>query len=279
MIFCINGRFIDEAEPAISLLDNGFLYGDGFYDTMHAYSGVLLEPDLHLERVLYSSQILDIPLPWTLREIRNWAEEIVKKNQLGDARVRVTVSRGAHGFDFHGSKNPTLTIVCEPMQDDPKIWEGVTAATMRLQRILPQIKTVGLMSMFVAYRRAEELGVYEMILLGEGDIVREGASTNVFCVRNDTLRTPKNQILEGLTRARVIALAQENGIPLRIEDFPMQELEASDEIFLTNRHREIIPVLQLNGKKIGKGSVGKHTLNFMQMYREYVRERTIGTKK
>ncbi len=274
MIFCINGRFIDETENAISLSDNGFLYGDGFYNSMRSYNGILLEPKLHLERLFHSSQVLDIPLPWSGDEILSWAEQIVTRNHLKDARVRLTVTRGVHGFDFHGSKKPTLTIVCSHIEDDPVLRKGVKAATMRLQRILPEIKTIGLTSMFVANRRAEELGVYEMIFLGEGDMVREGTSTNVFIVKNGVLRTPKSQILEGLTRACVLDFASENGIKAVTEDFPLKDLEEADEIFITNGLIEIVPILTLNGHAVGKGVIGEQTKALMKMYAAYVAEKT-----
>jgi len=176
-----------------------------------------------------------------------------------------------NGFDFNTCKNPTLMIHSENLKIKPEVYKnGVAVVTMKLQRILPEIKTIGLTHMIQAYRAFDLKKVAEAIIIDKKNFVKEGASTNVFVVVGGAIWTPKSGILVGTTRNRVIDLAQKNGFKVAVKDFKADKLCAADEIFLTNRPREIIPVTKLDGKKVGSGKVGKFTQKLMQAYREYV---------
>ena len=275
MKICINGTFVDEKKAKISALDNGFLYGDGIYDTMRTYNGKILELDLHLKRIKKSTEKIGIKCPWSLKEIEQWINTLCAVNRLETARVRVTITRGDNGFDFLSSKKPLLVITSEKLVIDPKVYsKGVNAETIQLERILPEIKTVGLTAMLVAYRQILPKKIYEAILVDDKGFVLEGASTNVFFVKNGRVYTPAKKMLPGLTRARVMALVKEMKLPMKIGNFKVNELMKAEEIFLTNRPREIIPVVCLNGKKVGNGRVGSYTKKIMEAYREYALKNT-----
>ncbi len=273
MKICLNGSFVDANKAKISVLDNGLQFGDGVYDTMRAYNGKILELDLHVDRIFHSVKMIGIGMPWTKAEIREWIQKLVTVNKFNKARVRITVTRGVHGFEFTTFKKPTLIIAGEKLIVDEKIYtEGVTMRTMHMQRILPDIKTVGLTSMIVAYRKAAKDKTYEMLFIGANDMVREGASTSFFMVKDGILYTPKSEILDGLTRKRVIILAKKARIKVVERDFPKSFLKSGTEMFLTNRPREIIPVIKLDGKKVGNGKVGPVTKQIMELYQTYVKE-------
>lgn len=275
MIVCLNGKFLKDAEAHLSVLDNGVLYGDGFYDTMRSYQGVILELELHLDRVEKSCKLTGITMPCTRDELREWIEETVKRNGFDSSRTRVTLTRGVNGFDFSSCKNPNLFVTCEALVVNAADYEqGVSAYTMNLQRTFPEIKTLGLTTMMVAYREVLPKGGYEAILVDDLGFVREGASTNLFMVKDGVLKTPKTKILPGLTRARVIQLALELGLKLVEEDFEVAELRTADEVFLTNRPREIIPVVRIDEKAVGQGRVGKITTRIMRAYQDYVKAAT-----
>lgn len=275
MIVCLNGTFSSDAEAKLSVLDNGLLYGDGFYDTMRSYDGVILELELHLDRVEKSARLTGITLPYTREQMGEWIQETVKRNGFPASRTRITVTRGVNGFDFLSSKNPTVFVTCEAFVANPEHYErGVTAYTMSLQRVFPEIKTLGLTTMMVAYREILPKGGYEALLVDPLGYVTEGASTNLFVVKDGVLKTPRNKMLPGLTRARVIQLAAELGLPMVEEDFKVEELQHVDEIFLTNRPREIIPVVELDGKTVGAGVPGVITKKMMVAYQDYVLKET-----
>lgn len=271
----LNGKLVEERTARISALDNGFLYGDGIYETMRTYGGKILEIDFHLERLAKSAQFLGIRLPYTLEFLKRQCLHLAGVNRLGESRMRITLSRGANGFDFLTSRKPTLLISCEKLTAVRKDYtHGVSVITMRLSRVLPEIKTLGLTHMMVAYRAAaKQKGqkVYEVILVDEKGFVREGASTNIFVVKKKVVLTPGQNILKGLTRDRVIQLVRKLGLKISIVDFSTKALANADEIFLTNRPREIIPVVRLNGKKVGKGKPGPVTKKLMAAYQAYIK--------
>ncbi|MCX6734647.1 MAG: aminotransferase class IV [Candidatus Peregrinibacteria bacterium] len=275
MIFCLNGQFIDQKDAKISLLDNGFMFGDAFFDTMRTYKGVILELDRHLARIQKTAKILHLKLPCSMKELESWIKKTSKINKLDQARMRVTISRGEHGFDFLTSKNTTLAITCEPYKKDEKVTiEGVYTFTLNFQRPWPEIKSTNLMPMVQAYHTLKKKKGYEGILVDDLGNVTEGSSTNIFIVKDGEVFTPKDRMLAGVTRNRVIELAKEMKLKMHIENFYKAELFKADEIFLTNRPREIIPVIKVDNKKIGTGKPGAITKKIIAAYKEFTEEHT-----
>lgn len=273
MIFCLNGKFIPASQAKVSVLDNGFLYGDGFYDTMRTYDGVVFELKAHLQRITWSAQQMALVLPWTTQTIGTWIKKISARNRLTDARIRVTVTRGMHGTTFGIERRPTLVIMCANIRNNTAIDRyGIRGCTMKLQRVWPEIKTLGLTAMILGKRYATQHAADEVIGISADGNVLEGVSTNIFIVKSNRVFTPKSRILPGLTRKRVLVLARKKNLPVLVKDLPKSALLSADEIFLTNRVREIIPVVRLNGKKVGSGRVGPITKRLMAAYREYVRK-------
>ncbi|MBI5753724.1 aminotransferase class IV [Candidatus Peregrinibacteria bacterium] len=276
MICCLNGKFIDEKEAKISVLDNGFMFGDAFFDTMRTYHGVILELEKHLERIAKSAKILHLKLPCTTKELESWIKKTSRINKLDQARLRVTISRGAHGFNFLTCKNSTMAITCEPYIKDEKVAKnGVSAFTMNFQRPWPEIKSTNLMPMIQAYYALHGKKSYEGILIDDLGNVTEGSSTNIFIVKNGEIFTPKDKLLAGITRNRVIELAKKMKLKMHIKNFKKSALYKADEIFLTNRPREIIPVIKVDGKKIGTGKVGPYTKIMIKAYIEFIAEYTV----
>jgi branched-chain amino acid aminotransferase len=273
MIICINGKWMNDKQAKISVLDNAFLYGDGFYDTMRTYKGKVLELELHVQRVLHSAQVMNIELPWTEKQLKNWIQGTADRNKAKSARVRITISRGVNDFDFTCTKNPLAVVTCEPLILNPKDYSsGVSVVTMHLQRILPEIKTVGLTHMVVAYKELFPKGIYEALIVSPDGNIPEGASTNLMIVKNGKIITPKTGMLPGLTRKRVLALAKKLAIPVIQKNIKLGALKSADEIFLTNRPRELIPVTKLNNKKVGNGKPGPITKKLMDAYQDYIAE-------
>lgn len=286
MKFCLNGRFIDSKKATVSVLDRGFLFADGFYDTMRVYQGVLFELPLHLKRIEVSAKAMNITLPGT-QKIIQWLERIVSINKLQEARVRITITRG------DGAK-PTIVITCEPLVPSPernllqrsfsrecgrecpegareagrgKGEGGESACVVRFTRPMPEIKTLaGLSFLAFAEREKKNKKCDQLIGIDQKNFVQEAATSNVFVVKNGRLLTPKNGILKGLTRLRILALARRNGIPAVVRDFKTGVLKSADEIFLTNRIREIVPIVRLNGKKVGSGKIGFVTRHLQYLY-------------
>lgn len=273
MIFCLNGTFLPASQAKVSVLDNGFLYGDGFYDTSRVYDGVVFELEAHLKRIGESARKMALVLPWPLERIDSWIKTVIAKNKLKEARIRVTVTRGIHGTTFGVERRPTLVITCAKVRVHPATYtKGVDACTLKSERLWPEIKTIGMTGRMLAARSSLPSGAREWIFIGGKNRVREGAFTNVFLVKNGRLLTPNiGRILPGLTRKRVLALARKEGLSVEVTDLPKSALGRAGEIFLTNRVREIIPVVRCDGRRVGSGRPGPVTKRLIVAYREYVR--------
>ncbi|MEK7673072.1 MAG: aminotransferase class IV [Patescibacteria group bacterium] len=271
MFVCINGKFLKKKDAKISVFDNGFLYGDGIYETIRIYDGVIFELDEHLKRLQKSAEITGLEIKWPIAKIMEWANKLVKLNK-GLNRMRITVSRGENGLDFNSCENPTLVIHCEKLRIDPEIYKkGVSAVTFGVERIRPEAKTLGLMHLILSQRYILQKKAQEAIMVDEKNFVREGPSTNVFALIKGIIYTPASHILIGTTRNRILELVKKNGIKIIVKDLKIEELESAEEIFLTNKIKEIIPVTKLNGKKVGSGKVGEYTQKIMKLYKDYVK--------
>lgn len=273
MICCLNGKFLDQKDAKIPLMDNGFMFGDGFFDTMRAVGNVVLELENHLERIEKTSKILHLNLPYSMQDLESWIRKTLKINKLTQSRIRVTISRGANGFDFFSSKNPTVAITCDNYPKDENLTEnGVQTFTFNSQRTLPEIKTTNMAYMIQAHYKLIEKKGFEAILIDDLGYVREGSFMNIFMIKNGKIFTPKDKILAGITRARIIQLAKKMKLKLEIKNFKKPELFKAEEIFLSNSLREIVPVTKVDNKKIGTGNPGSITKKIIAAYKEFTEE-------
>ncbi len=257
----LNGKFMEAAEAKISVFDHGFLYGDGVYETMRTYGGKIWQLPLHLRRLQKSAGMIGIRLPWTVGQLGDWILRTVKKNGFDESRIRVTVTRGVNGFDFGAAQKPSLCIQVQklvaPKAEAYK--NGVDVVTFCAERMLPEAKTLNLLPMVMGIRFMNTKGAYEALFVDSRGFVREGTVTTVFAVCGGVLMTPGKNVLPGTTRDVVLDLARRLGLKVRIADISLKELYRSDEVFLTNAPRGIVPVRSVDGKGTGKGCPGPVT--------------------
>ena len=265
----------------MSVFDNGFLYGDGVYETLRTYDGRIWQIDEHLKRLGKSCKLVGIRLPWSFKQIGEWVEKTVQLNGFGngresekaeadsEARIRITVTRGENGFDFGPGEKPTIFVQVQRLVPQPeKFYEkGVAVVTFKAQRYLPEVKSISLLPMVMGSRLAQQKKVYEAVFVDAADYVLEGTITNIFMVENGVLLSPKKNVLAGTTRDFLMKIAKKNGIKALLADFKLKDLYAADEVFITNAPRGIIPVVKIDGRKIGNGRPGAVTLNLLNFHR------------
>lgn len=260
-----------EIEKAqVSVLDHGFLYSDGFYDTMKAYNGKILDIESHIARIERSLKTVKIKLPRSMETVREWVEKVAKMNSMKLARVRLTITRGVNDFDFNSSKNPTLVITAEPIEIDNKIYKGVPVITVNAHRTMPEIKVMGVTAMILGRGMLTAKKAFEALFVSEAGFVREGTVANFFWVKNGKIYTPKNKILKGITRKEVLELCRKEGFEVIEKDVKKAELMKADEVFLSNTKFGIVPVLSVDGRKIGPGVVGPTAKKVMKAFEAFV---------
>lgn len=281
MLVYVNGAFVPKADAKVSVFDHGYLYGDGIYETLRAYQGMLFLLDKHLARLKHSADSLFLKLPLTLDRIGDAMKETVAKNGLGDAYVRIQISRGPGeiGLDPALCPEPTMVIAAKPFKDYPAdLFErGVSTSIVNTRRnhplaLDPSIKGTNFLNNILAKIEAIKAGAYEAIMLNWEGHVAEGTISNIFHVKSGVLFTPslKTGILEGVTRGLVLELARREHVETRETLISPAELFDADECFITNTTMEIMPVTRIDNRTVGKGAPGPVTRALRQAYKREV---------
>jgi len=270
----LNGRYVPQEEAVISVNDRGFLFGDGLYEVARVYNGRPFMMDAHLRRLADGLRWLQIDFE-DVESLAGIAERLIEENELhGDATVYIQVSRGAaprkHAFPS-AAVPPTVYVAASPFNDYPEeYWrdgvDAITAPDTRWARC--NFKTVNLLSNVLANQAAHAAGAFEALFVRDGVLI-EGSHSNLFGVIDGTLVTYPNcnYILPGITRAIVLELAAELGIPVRIGPILMEELPRVSELFLSGTTTEVMPIARLDGRPVGTGRAGPIAARLQQAYR------------
>jgi D-amino acid aminotransferase len=268
MVVCLNGKLVKEKDARVSVFDHGFLYGDGVYETLRTYGGKVWQLREHLKRLRGSAAALKIAVPWSDGQVSNWLEALLEKNGFRESRIRISVSRGENGFDFVGSKKPTIVITAQKLVGEPAevYTKGVSLISLPWQRFLPTAKTTSLLPMILAQPLLKEKKAYEGIFLDEKKNVLEGTMTNVTAVFGGVLVAPKDGVLPGETQKTVLQLARKNGLKVKWGKLSLKKLLQADEVFITSTVRGIMPVRMVDGKKIWGSCPGTTTKFLMGVF-------------
>ena len=260
-IVYINGLFWTIDNANISVLDRGFTYGDGLFETMRVYSGKIFRLEHHLDRLFQSARSILIELPITRNEIRSAIYAALKLNGLSNSIVRLTVTRGelGSGINVDYSSPPTVVILVKPVKAISKktYKEGIgiklyKKSAIRTQGISNKIKSCNYLSNIILRENALKENFFEAILLDHNHNVTEGTISNIFIIKNNQLKTPITNefVLSGIIRQAILDLCLENNIPFKEDLITERELYEADELFLTNSAIEILPVRNINHHKL-----------------------------
>ena len=275
----LNDKFVPQEEAVVSVFDHGFLYGDGVYETLRAYHGRVFQLVEHLARLERSGSRLMLRLPVAREQLADLVRESIRKNQLQEASLRVTVSRGPGeiGLDPALCKSPTLVIITRPFQPYPDSFylQGVSVIVARTRRNLPEalpphVKSLNFLNNILANMEAKATGAHEALMLNQQGEVTEGTTSNVFAVQDGRLRTPAvdSGILAGITRGVVLRIARDDlGVETEEARLTVHDLYAADECFLTSTTQEVMPVTKVDGRMVGKGRPGEMTRRLHDSFR------------
>ncbi len=274
----LNGSLIPRSRASISVLDYGFLYGFGLFETMRAYGGRVFRLDRHLNRLKRSAEMLGIPIK--APELKGAVMDTIHANKLSDARIRITVSIGEGSMppDPAICKKPTVLILAGHYQPySQQVYQkGFRAIVSPIRRNsqspLSRLKSANYLESMLAKQDARKAGVDEAICLNERGLLAEASMSNIFLVTEDRLRTPGQDsgILPGITREAILELASQLGINTLENDTGLDELFRAQEAFLTNSLMEVMPLTELGAKPIGSGKPGSLTKRLMVAYKELV---------
>jgi len=261
MHFILNGKLVKGKTAVISVVDHGFLYGDAVYETMRTMNGKLWLFNEHIRRLNDSAKAVGIKVPYSTFDISEQISLLMKKNNLIDARIRVTLSRGINDFNFESAKSATFLIEAKKLvfPSGELYKNGVSVVTYDIERPMPELKSTSMLPSVLACRYAKKKHVYEVLLVDCDGLVTEGSLSNVFFVKDGEVMTPKKNILNGTVRGLIIKNVKVNLVSIKKDDLPKM-----DEAFLTGTVKGILPITKVNAKKVGNGKVGPVTLGLMK---------------
>jgi branched-chain amino acid aminotransferase len=257
MITFLNGRFVPEAEAVISVSDRGFMYGDGLFETVRVANGWLFRMPQHLERLSRGANFLKISLPFTARELHQFAEQLVQKNEMTEAVLRMTLTRGRgdRGYTSKTNSPPTVAITLHnaPSPENPVQWNLITSSFHVLAADpLSSFKTLNKLTHVMARAEAVEKGADEALLINTNGEVAETASGNIFWIYNERIcTTPTGRgVLPGITRAVVLEICQTLGLQTNKRVIKPEALRNSEGIFLTQSAHGIVPIATFDGEPV-----------------------------
>ncbi len=272
-VACVNGHFMALAEATVSVEDRGFQFGDGVYEVIRTYHGRPFELEAHLARLERSAHALDLPQPYSRSQWTQYVLEGIKRAAYPESKIYLQLTRGTAPRDHAFPSNATGTVVMTIREFHPLNRQvqdaGVSAIVsndIRWGRC--DIKSVNLLANVLARQQAKQAGVFETILVKDGQVT-EGAVSNVMAVKGGTVMTaPEGPlILSGITRAVVLELARKGGIPVREYPIPRLELFNVDELLLTGTTVEVVGVVKVDDHVIGKGCPGPITHRLASLLR------------
>jgi branched-chain amino acid aminotransferase len=274
----LQGKILDAQSARVSVFDHGFLYGDGIYETVHAYDGQVFHWPEHFKRLKQSARRLELQCPWSSAYLEQGIQKVLKANHSPNASVRITVSRGPGplGLDPRVCPTPTVAMLLHPDRDVKKLWKaGVTIGIPKVRRnhpkcLDPQIKSNNSLNTILAKIEGTKMGVFETVLLNLDDQLTEGTTSNIFFVRRGELFTPALScgLLEGITRGEVIRLARRARLIVHEGRYQLQDLRRADEIFLTSTTLEVVPVVKVVSRSfLWKGRPGPVSRQIHQLFR------------
>ena len=270
LLVYIDGGLVPEEQAKISVFDHGLLYGDGIFEGIRAYNGLVFRLDDHLRRLYRSAKAILLNIPLSLEAMTAAVLETIRANELRDAYVRVVVTRGLGdlGLDPRKCPKPSVIIIAASIQLYPEeVYEkGMSLITCVTRRnspnaLDPAIKSLNYLSNVLAKIEANQAGVPEGIMLSIDGYVAECTADNLFVVSDNHLLTPPVAVgsLQGITRAVVMELGERLGMTVEKRLFRIQTVYCADEAFLTGTAAEIVPIASVDGRIVGDGKPGPVT--------------------
>jgi branched-chain amino acid aminotransferase len=278
----ISGKLYDKADAKISVYDHGLLYGDGIFEGIRSYAGRVFRLEQHIARLYASARAIWLEIPISPQAMAQAVLDTLSVNGLKDAYIRLVVTRGAGslGLDPRKTTDPQVIIITDSISlYPPELYDHglkiITAGTMRNHpsALNPRVKSLNYLNSILAKIEGTNAGCLEALMLNHKGEVAECTGDNIFVVRERSLHTPPIDagILEGITRDAVIELARKGGYQVFERTMDRHDIYTADECFLTGTAAEVIPVVECDGRKIGKGTPGPVSQDLRKRFHAMVR--------
>ena len=285
----VDGGYYPKSEAKVSVFDHGLLYGDGVFEGIRSYDGVVFKLKEHIDRLYRSAHAIMLEIPLTKGEMTEAVLETLRKNELRNAYIRLLVTRGVGdlGLDPRKCPRPSIIIITIPLfqlYDEEKRRNGMSMIVAWVRRdsvdaTTHEIKSLNYLNSILAKIEASNAGADEALILDQRGFISEATGENIFIANNGKLITPpaSSGPLPGITAGVVKELAEKMGYSVTERGITVAELYAADEAFLTGTAAEIMPVREVNKRKIGEGKIGPVTEKLLEEFFRIVRDSKNGT--
>jgi branched-chain amino acid aminotransferase len=279
VLIYLDGELVPKERAMVSVFDHGFLYGDGVFEGIRVYQGNVFRLDEHIDRLYESAKTIALEIPLSREAMIQATLDTVAANNKQDVYIRLVVSRGPGdlGIDPANCRRPTVVIIADAIRLYPEeLYEkgiGVVTASVRripMESLDPRIKSLNYLNNILAKLEAKNAGCVEAVMLNHHGLVAECTADNIFIVRGGAVKTPDliQGALGGITRGAVLDLARRDGLPTQETVLGLHDLYNADECFLTGTGAEIVPVVSIDGRRIGDGKPGAITRRLLAAFRE-----------
>ena len=277
----LDGLIVDEADAKVSVFDHGLLYGDGVFEGIRFYNHRVFRLEEHIRRLYDSAKSILLTIPLTPQEMIAATCATIRANGLVDGYIRLVITRGVGPMGLSPYKCPTASVIIIvdtiSLYSEEAYANGLTMATCSSRRpshdiLSPQVKSLNYLNNVMAKVEALQAGAEEGLILNDLGLVAECTGDNVFVIRDGLITTPPITAgaLPGITRAAVIDIARELGIPLAERDLSRHDIYTCDECFLTGTAAEVIAATKLDQRVLGTGKPGPITQKIIARFREIV---------
>jgi len=274
----LNGKIVPPSDARVSILDRGFLYGDGVFESLRTYQGRPFQLEEHIKRLLRGTRILRLRPKLSAAQLKNAVLKTIQANKFKESYIKIIITRGeakGHGLDPSKSAGRATVIVLAEEQKafSQKTfiqgWKATISRIVRPDVPASRIKSLNYLNGVLAKIEAKKGGADEAFLLDERGFVVEGTISNIFLVKHGTIYTPPKEapILLGLTRNLVIKLAKQSAFHVVEKNITPKEIYTADECFITFSGAGIVPITRIWNKKIGSGKCGNITESLIGLYR------------
>jgi len=274
----LDGEYVNEPDAKVSVFDHGLLYGDGVFEGIRFYSGRVFLLEEHLDRLYDSAKAILLTIPLKREEMREVVLETCRQNKLRDGYIRLVITRGKGDLGLNPNKcsKPTIFCIAASIELYPEKYytEGLRVNTVPTQRISPAalspaIKSLNYLNNILAKIEGNLYGAQESIMLNQQGFIAECTADNIFIIKQGKIFTPhvSDGALGGITRRLMFELAMEIGREIREANLTRYDLFVADEIFATGTGAEVVPISEVDGRKIGTGRVGPVTESFIKHFK------------
>jgi branched-chain amino acid aminotransferase len=271
-IFYVNGEFVPQEEAKIPIDDLAILRGYGVFDFCRTYDGKPIFLDEHIGRLERSAGRIGLRFPWRPEELKHLVLETLSRNNHPESGLRIVVTGGSSPDFITPSGKPRLLILVTPLKKLPDAWysEGTAIITIAARRNIPEAKSINYIPATIALGEARARGAIEAVYVSSDNHILEGTTSNIFLFTGNTLVTPSQNILSGVTRKNILRLA-ETLFQVETRNVGKAELLAADEVFISGSSKGIVPIVQIDENVIGSGKPGPLTRKMMQAFGDYTR--------